>query len=374
MTRTQNTFLAGVIHTTGNPMENLEYGYSVIIAARWMLVAVALCFVLYRPQSVAEITVGTMSVLGIAALNFWLHTRPLTNRPVEAGWAYLASLADLAVISGLMLWQGSASGQAYVFYYPAIVAYSLVFPAEITFLLTSGMLAFVLKSGVDEGLDARVLVARLLTLLATAVIGWRYRKVEERRRAHREKAGFAVGVYASESSRIEEQEDIFHGQIVCITARWCLIGGAIFLTLFRADNIAAMERALVPLLALVAANFFLQARYMMKLPANGMLLRLGSLVDLGVATAVIAAGNREFFVFYYPVILAYGLVFARRATLVYTAVLALVYTGVIVLTGHRLQLNGDEEALAMRLVTLLGTTLLGTMYWRLQRARRPVEA
>jgi len=356
-----------------SPVDDLEQGHSVIIAARWLLVAAALIFVLYRPHSSTDLSVGVLSVLAIAALNFWLHTRPLTNRPVEPLWAFMASGADLAVISGLMLMQGSLTGQSYVFYYPAIVAYSLVFPTLVSGILTGAVLFFVLQTGTTDGMDARILVARVLTLTATAVIGWRYRRVEEERRNRRAGASSGRGVYGAESARIEAQEDVFYGQIVCITARWCLIAGSIFLTLFQAHDVQAMQRNLIPLLVLVAANFFLQGRYMMRLPANALLLQVGSAIDLAVITGIVFAGSPDFFVFYFPVVLAYGLVFVRRTTLMFTGVLAILYTAVCAL-GPGIHFNGDEETLAMRLVTILGTTLLGTMYWRIQRARRLREA
>lgn len=350
-------------------LDDLRQGHSVIIAARWTLVAAGLMFVLYRQQSVSHLTVGVLAILGIAALNFWLHCRPLTNQPVEPRWAYWASAADLAVISGLMFIQGSQMSGAYAFYYPAILGYSLVFPTAVSTLLTGAVLALVLVTGGMDGLDERILVARLVTLAATAFIGWRYRRVEEQRRDRRAQASSTRAVYASESARIEAQEDIFYGQIVCIAARWCVIAGAIFLALYHANNVASMERALLPLLILVAANFFLQARYMMRLPANALLLRVGSFFDLAVIIVLIIAGNADFYVFFYPVALAYALVFVRKLTLIFTAVLAIAYTAVSLLLPPGIHFNGDEETLAIRLVTLLGTTLLATMYWRIQRAR-----
>ncbi|MBK5291141.1 MAG: hypothetical protein JJE04_05635 [Acidobacteriia bacterium] len=356
---------------THAPLDDLEHGHSVIIAARWLLVAAGLMFVLYRPQSTTELTAGVLAVLGIAAANFWLHTRPLTNQPVEPLWAYMASAADLAVISGLVLMQGSLTSKAYVFYYPAVLVYSLVFPARVSAVLTAAVLGFVFTRGIGDGMDERILVARLVTLAATALIGWRYRRVEEQRRERRVEVSSNRAVYESESARIEAQEDIFYGQIVCITARWCIIAGSIFLALFHADDTGAMERSLIPLLILVAANFFLQGRYMMRSPANALLLQLLSFVDLAVITVIVMNGNPEFFVFYYPVALAYAMVFVRRLALIFTGVLAIGYTMVAVLVAPGIHFNGDEETLAIRLVTLLGTTLLGTMYWRLQRTRRP---
>jgi len=357
-----------------NVLDDLRQGHSVIIAARWMLVAAGLMFVLYRQQSVSELTVGVLSILGIAAVNFWLHCRPLTNQPVEPQWAYCASAADLVVISGLVLMQGSQMSKAYAFYYPAILGYSLVFPTVVSTVLTGAVLAFVLVTGSFGVLDERVLVVRLLTLATTAFIGWRYRRVEKQRRDRRAQASSTRTVYASESSRIEAQEDIFYGQIVCLAARWCVIAGAIFLALYHANDVASMEKALIPLLILVAANFFLQARYVMRLPANTLLLHVGSFFDLAVITVLIITHHPDLFVFYYPVALAYALVFVRKLTLIFTAVLGIGYTTVSLLLPPGIAFNGDEETLAIRLVTLLGTTLLATLYWRIQRSRRPQGA
>ena len=357
-----NTFL-------NRPLDDLLHGHSVIIAARWMLVAVALMLVLYRPQSVTDLTIGVLAILGIAVINFWLNTRPLTNRPTEPSWAYLASAADISVISALMLLHGSVSGNTYAFYYPAIVGYSLVFPSTVSILLSGAMLGFVFLTGVSDGLDERVLVARLLTLAATAFIGWRYRRVEEQRRERRAEASSVRRIYGSESARIEAQEDIFHGQIACIMARWCVIAGSIFIALYQARDVLAMEKSLIPLLILVAANFFLQARYMMNLPANALLLQIGSVIDIAVITALVMAGNPDFYVFYYPVALAYALVFVRRVTLIFTAALGIGYATVAVFFNPGIHFNGDEKTLLLRLVTLVGTSLLATMYWRIQRAR-----
>jgi hypothetical protein len=356
---------------TPETMDDLLHGHSVIIAARWMLVAVGLLIVLYRPHSITDVTVGVLGVLGIASVNFWLHTRPLTNRPTEPFLAYFASAADIAVISGLTLVYGKTPGSTYAFYYPAVVGYSLVFPSSVSALLSCAMLIFVGLTGITDGLDLGTVVARLLTLGATGFIGWRYRRVEEERLRRRAEASAVRGVYGSESVRVEAQEDVFYGQIVTIIARWSVIAGAVFTTLYRADNIASMERALIPLLVLVAANFFLQARYMMRLPANALLLQIGSAVDIVVITLLVLAGRPDFFVFYYPVALAYALVFMRRLTMIFIAVLGAGYTIVAVTVAPGLHFDGDEKGLLVRLVTLVGTSLLATMYWRIQRARRP---
>ena len=348
-------------------------GTSVIIAARWLLVAAGLAFVLYRPHSTAELAIGVLSILGVAVTNFWLQMRPLRNRPIEPLWAYLASGADLAVISGLIVVQGDPSSKTFVFYYPAIVAYSLVFPGNVTRILTGGILGFLIYLSRTGDVAEMTLVTRFLTLAAMAFIGWRYRGVEERRVARRSEVAGSRIMYTGDSSRLQAQEDIYYGQIVCAAARWFVIGGALALTLVQADTVASMEGRLIPLILLISANFYLHARYIMGLPANAMLLKVGSAVDLAVITAVILGGNPEYFIFYYPVVFAFALVFARRIALIFTAILAVAYGSVCFLLPPGIRFDGDEETLAIRLVTLVATAMLGAMYWRVQRTRKSGE-
>jgi hypothetical protein len=105
-----------------------------------------------------------------------------------------------------------------------------------------------------------------------------------------------------------------------------------------------------------------------------LLLHVGAFFDLAVVTVLITTGHPDFFVLYYPVALAYALVFVRKLTLIFTAVMGIVYTTVSLMLPPGIQFNGDEETLAIQLVTLLATALLATMYWRIQRTRRPQGA
>jgi len=89
---------------------------------------------------------------------------------------------------------------------------------------------------------------------------------------------------------------------------------------------------------------------------------------------LIITGHPDCFVLYYPVALAYALVFVRKPTLIFIAILGIGYTTVSLLLPPGIHFNGDEETLAIRLVTLLATALLATMYWRIQRTRRPQGA
>ena len=266
------------------PTDDFRHGPIVVVAARWLLAVAGLLFLLYRPASTLELAAGTLGVLAIAAVNFWIHTRLLTRQPLEPAWLYGATAADLTVITWLVAVQGGLAGNAFVFYYPAMLAFSLVFPRAVTMLFTASALSVYAVLCLNDHVDERVLVARVLSLAAVAFLGSRYQQVEAHRRARR--AELAIATPAS-SPRLEAEEDVFYGQIVCITARWFVIAGAVFLALWRVSDVTQMQRHLIPLLALVAANFFLHGRYLMGLPANRLLLELASVLDLAVITAIL---------------------------------------------------------------------------------------
>jgi hypothetical protein len=182
----------------------------------------------------------------------------------------------------------------------------------------------------------------------------------------------------SEAEIQEAREDIFHGQIVFIWARWFMIASALFLIITRAENVNDIRYPMIPLALLIGANFFIHGRYVMRKPANAIFLTLATIVDLAFVTLVIILGGggttgieNPFFVLYYPIVLAFSLVFPRTQTLLCVSVLSLVYALVCLFMkpGIRIYL-GEEEVLIVRVITILCTALLGTMYWRIQRSRR----
>src|SRR5438093_8391721 len=155
--------------------DDLRYGQIVIVAARWMLVLSAFVLLLYRSDKINELVFGVVGLLGIAVANFWLHTKILRKQCVEPEWVYLASGADLAVIS-LMTWlQGGIWGRVFPYYYPAILCYALVFRVGITTVLTSAIVgAYALLSAASnpamQSGDEQVLIARLLAVVGVAFV------------------------------------------------------------------------------------------------------------------------------------------------------------------------------------------------------------
>src|ERR1700682_1271667 len=113
----------------------------------------------------------------------------------------------------------------------------------------------------------------------------------------------------------EHAEDIFFGQVVMIWARWFFILAGIILTLWTATSTNEITLSVLFVVALMAMNFFLHGRYLIEKPANGRLILAAAVLDLIIITAIVASwggqnGLRsQFFIFYYPVLLAFAFVF-----------------------------------------------------------------
>lgn len=183
----------------------------------------------------------------------------------------------------------------------------------------------------------------------------------------------------------EAAEDIFMGQVVINWARWFLIAGGIVLVLWTAENISQLIVGTLPVVALMAMNFYLHGRQMAEKPANAALITLASLLDIAVITTVILIWPDSeqkglaspFFVFYYPVVLAFAFVMRPRFAIGYTAVALAAYVGACTLAHVWVETGSadgasafDLETLTARLITLGAMGGLGAFYWRIQRERR----
>jgi len=174
----------------------------------------------------------------------------------------------------------------------------------------------------------------------------------------------------------EAAEDVFFGQVVMIWARWFLIvAGAVFF-LWTAVRSTQLALGVVPIVALISINFYLHGRYLLERPSNPKLITAASLFDVGLISVIVllwgsgtgATGlGSPFFVFYYPVLLAFAFVMPRRATAVFTAVTAGAYAAICF--GDVTSLT-SAKVLALRLATMVAMGGLGTFYWRIQRDRR----
>ena len=177
----------------------------------------------------------------------------------------------------------------------------------------------------------------------------------------------------------EEVQDIWYGQVVTTVGRWFLIGAALFLTLWRGESVGDVQVNSMFIMLLVGMNFYLHGRFLMNRPVHKLMVYATSVMDLVIVSMIIltagwgAASGIEnpYYVFYYPVLLAFALVFPPRATLGFAGLAVAAYAVISLVTGPGLDLaQGHEEVLGMRLVTMATIAVLGTMYWRIQRRHR----
>ena len=175
----------------------------------------------------------------------------------------------------------------------------------------------------------------------------------------------------------EAKDDLFYGQVVIIVARWFLIAAGIGVAVWSARSIADVTLPIVAMAVLTTMNFFLHGRYLMSQPVNARLVYLSSAIDLMVITFVVGVWEQgggsglksSFFVFLYPTLFAFGLVFPRKIALTYAAVTILAYVAVVLLASGVGDL-GAQKDLAERVITLAAAAGLGTFFWRIERDRR----
>ncbi|MFN2256104.1 MAG: hypothetical protein ACK2U6_17830 [Candidatus Promineifilaceae bacterium] len=179
------------------------------------------------------------------------------------------------------------------------------------------------------------------------------------------------------TSEQEASEDIFFGQLVIIYARWFVVIAMTILALWTSTTLNQMVIGIVLIVPLIALNFFVHGRYLMEKPANRLLLIMLGILDATVITLIIAfwPGAKglysQFYVFYYPIILAFAFVFPGRLSIIYTIFVLLLYSAICVLFSPEFLADMTEvERLSIRLITIAATGMIGVYYYRIQRSRR----
>lgn len=166
--------------------DDLTYGQQVIVTARWILVLTGLLLALWNPGPISELRIQILFILLLAVANFYLHAQLLMGRPTLSSVVYGASAADLVVITVMVLVGEGFGSSTFVFYYPAILAFSVAFPPVMTFLFLAGAGGFYGLIGLVTidytATDFQALVARLVMMLAVAVCGSLYWRIERNRR------------------------------------------------------------------------------------------------------------------------------------------------------------------------------------------------
>ena len=356
-------------------------GQLVVVIARWVLVLAGFTLSIWNPAPLPELRVQIGTLLVLAVANFYLHAQLLRRRPVIDAIAYGAAAADLVVITAMVAVQGGFASHLFVFYCVALLAMSVAFPLGAT-IIYAGVTTTVYALASLASLPARTddmdlldLLCRVLMLGAVAACGQVFRHVERVQAATRRSVFATASASATVSAlRLEHAQDVFFGQVVLLWARWAVIAAGAIMALWMSDAPQALVVNILPVVVLMAVNFYLHARYLLERPANATLTQALSTLDIAMITAIIAVwdGHRglesPFFVYYFPVLLGVAFVFPPRFTAVFTGTALAAYTAVCLATD--LSFVSDPSSLkllAVRLITLGAMGGLGTFYWRLQR-------
>lgn len=166
-------------------------GVAILVYARWLLAAAALAALDYEPNVNRISGLGINAVVLVAlALNLFLQLRLSRGRPVPTGPAVLASGWDAAAITAAIGLHDGFQSTSYILYFPALLAFSLVFPGRWS-ALYSGVTAFaylvviyLAQPGFRPGdsADLKVLLLRLATMATTALIANIVVRIERQRR------------------------------------------------------------------------------------------------------------------------------------------------------------------------------------------------
>ena len=181
--------------------EDLAYGQTVLVWARWILIGTGLLLSFWSPKDLTTLQVQLAAIIALAFGNFYLHVQLLRGHPALDNVVYAASLADITVVTALVLVQNGYPSPVFIFYFAAIVGISVAFPTR----MTAGYTALVVgvygiiclaTAPID---DYPAVFTRLLMIAAVALCGNVFARSEAKRRSD------AIRVHAEMQDEVEQQ-------------------------------------------------------------------------------------------------------------------------------------------------------------------------
>lgn len=172
------------------PFDDYQHSQRVAVLVRWFVLGAWLTLLNYRTEPEVSLLVlnglGTFLVLlnGFAQWRIWVG-RPITQRYVMA-----LSITDLVVITVGLSVTSRFENTFFVFYYPALLGASLVFPSRrVSFAIVTLTAAayLVISLALDPGIsftqrEERVLIVRVITMFAVVAAGNLLWRIERMRR------------------------------------------------------------------------------------------------------------------------------------------------------------------------------------------------
>ena len=171
--------------------EDLFFGQSVILWARWSVIVAGTVLVLWTSTDVALLTRTMPFFLVLMGVNFFLHGRYVMGSPLNRTAVTVASAVDLILITAIVVfWPGTPglNNQFFVLYFPVVFAFALVFTRKVEAAYTAlacvayTAACFVTGTVHDEA-DLKILVMRLIVIAALGFLGNYYFRIQRDRLA-----------------------------------------------------------------------------------------------------------------------------------------------------------------------------------------------
>jgi hypothetical protein len=163
--------------------QDLAYGQPVIVAVRWLMIISGLVLAIWNGIDLTELRLSLIVIFLLAITNFYLQAQLLMKKPVIKPVVYASSAIDLILISFLVASQGGYQSSIYVYYLPAIAAFSVAFPRWLTGLYAMFLvIVYWLICTLTVDSDQMIVLIRMLMIIAVAFCGSLFLAIERSRR------------------------------------------------------------------------------------------------------------------------------------------------------------------------------------------------
>ncbi|PKB57509.1 MAG: hypothetical protein BZY73_02785 [SAR202 cluster bacterium Casp-Chloro-G3] len=173
---------------------------AIAVVIRWVLLLTWFALNNYRVENDLSHLVLNLMGAGLALLNGYMTWRVIRRQSITWRHALALSLMDLSMITGGLFMAGGLQNDFYVFLYPALLGFSLMFPRRASFTVAAiiGVLYIVMALTVSPTLDLAqedekklaVRITNMLGIVAAGALinGWERRRRREAVAAEREQA------------------------------------------------------------------------------------------------------------------------------------------------------------------------------------------
>ena len=152
-----------------------DYRPTVAIAAaiRWLLLSAFLAMVNYREEFTSTWIVFNAVGVGLVLANGYMTWRLLAHRPITWHYALGMSLLDLVAITVALYASNGLQNRFYVFYYPALLGFSLMFPRLVSFSILAVVIGLYVAMAltVSPTLSTDLFQEKLLFVRVVTMVG-----------------------------------------------------------------------------------------------------------------------------------------------------------------------------------------------------------